>query len=72
VTDTTLVSSPSIDISLEYIGESEKNTRGIGSMLRSQMGYDEQRLGIRSQGILIPIVASYMVKHEGLGFDERV
>jgi hypothetical protein len=67
-----LVSSPSIDISLENIGDFEKHTRGIGSKLLRKMGYDGQGIGKRRQGILSPIVATPWVKHEGLGFDGRV
>jgi hypothetical protein len=32
----------------------------------------EKRNKERSEGILIPIVATPWVKHEGLGFDERM
>jgi len=36
------------------------------------MGYDGQGLRKTRQGILSPIVATPWVKHEGLGFDERM
>jgi hypothetical protein len=71
MTETTLVSSPSIDISQEKLGEFEKHTRGIGSKLLRKMGYDGQGLGKSRQGILSPIVATPWAKHEGLGFDGR-
>jgi hypothetical protein len=71
MTETTLVSSPSLDISQENFGEFEKHTRGIGSKLLRKMGYDGQGLGKRRQGILSPIVATLWVKHEGLGFNGR-
>jgi tuftelin-interacting protein 11 len=64
-----LVSSPSIEISLENIGDFEKHTKGIGSKILRKMGYDGQGLGKRSQGIISPIVATQRAKHEGLGFD---
>jgi hypothetical protein len=71
MTETTLVSSPSIDISQEKLGEFEKHTRGIGSKLLRKMGYDGQGIGKRRQGILSPIVVTPWAKHEGLGFDGR-
>jgi hypothetical protein len=67
--ETTLVSSSSIDISQEKLGEFEKHTRVIGSKLLRKMGYDVQGLGKRRQVILSPIVAMPRAKHEGLGFD---
>jgi hypothetical protein len=69
--ETILVSSPSICIPQEKLGEFEKHTRGIGSKLLRKMGYDGQGLGKRRQGILSPIVATPRAKHEGLGFDGR-
>jgi hypothetical protein len=66
---TTLVSSPFIDISQEHLGDFEKHTKGIGSKLLRQMGYDGQGLGKRRQGILSPIIVALRVKHEGLGLD---
>jgi hypothetical protein len=71
MTAKTLVSSPSIHISQENIGKFEKNTRGIGSKLLRNMGYHEQGIGKRIQGILSLIVTEHRVKHEGLGFDGR-
>jgi len=69
--ETTLVSSPFIDIFQEKLGEFEKHTRDIGSKLLRKMGYDGQGLGKRRQGILSPIVATPRVKHEGSSFDAR-
>jgi hypothetical protein len=66
MTKTTLVSSPSLDISQENFGEFENHTRGIGSKLLRNMGYDGQGLGKRRQGIISPIVVTLRVKHEGL------
>ena len=71
MTKTTLVSSPSIDIPQEQFGEFKKHTRGIGSKLLRQMGYDGQGLGEARQCILSPIVATTWVTYESLGFDGR-
>jgi hypothetical protein len=67
--DTTLVCSPSIDISHEELGEFENHTIGIGSKILRKMGYDGQGIGRRKQGILNPIIDMSWVKHEGLCFD---
>ena len=56
MTEITLVSSPSIDISKEDFGEFEKHTKGIGSKLLRKTGYQGQRLRKRNQGTLRPIV----------------
>jgi hypothetical protein len=69
--ESTLVRSPSINISLEKIGDFEKHTRGIGSMLLGKMSYDGQGIGKRRQRIIIPIVSMPRDKHEGLLFDGR-
>jgi len=69
--ETTFVRSPSIDISLENIGDFEKQTIGIGCKLLRKMGYHGQGLGKRRQGNLSPIVDTPWDKHEGLGFDGR-
>lgn len=66
--ETSMVSSPSLYLSQEHLGYFEKYTRGIGSNLLRQMGYDGQGKGNRSQGIVSPIVAELRMKHEGLGF----
>jgi hypothetical protein len=71
MTDTTFVSSLSIDVSQEKLGEFEKHTRGIGSKILWKMGYDGQGLGKMRHGILSPIVVTPWSKHEGLGFDGR-
>jgi len=71
VVESTLVRSPSINISLEKIGDFEKHTRGIGSMLLGKMSYDGQGLGKRREAILSPIVAIQREKNEGLGFHGR-
>jgi len=48
----TLVISPSIKISQEYLGEFEMHTRGIGLKFLRQASYDRQWLGKRIQCIL--------------------
>jgi hypothetical protein len=68
ITETSMVSSPSIDLSQEHLGEFEKHTKGIHSKLLRQMGYNGQGLGKRSQEIISTIIAEPRVKHEGLGF----
>jgi hypothetical protein len=69
MTETTLVSSHSLDISQENFGEFENHTIGIGLKFLNQMGYDGKGIVKRKQGILIPIVAKQRVKHEVIGFD---
>lgn len=44
MTETAMVTSPFLDIPREHLGEFEKHTRGIGSKLSRQIGYDGQRL----------------------------
>jgi tuftelin-interacting protein 11 len=64
-----MVNSPSKTLPHETFDDFEKNTRGIGSKLMRQMGYDGQGLGKEGEGIVIPIVSQQRPKHEGLGFD---
>jgi hypothetical protein len=61
MTQSILVNSPYNIFSQETFCDFEKHTRGIGSKVTRQMGYD-------GQGIQIPIIAQQRPKHEGLGF----
>jgi hypothetical protein len=72
MTETTLVSSPSIDISQDNIGEFKNHTRGISSKVLRKMCYNGQGIEKRRKGILIPIVATSWVNNEGSSFDSRV
>jgi len=45
MTKTTLVTSPSLDLSQENLGNFENHTRGIGSKLLRKIGYDRQGIG---------------------------
>jgi hypothetical protein len=67
--ETNMVRSPSLDLFQETFDHFEKHTRGIGSKLLRQMGYDRQGLGKRRQGILSAIVAKPRAKHEVLRFN---
>jgi len=71
ITETTLLSSPSVDVLEDKLGEFEKHTKGTISKLLNKMGYDGQCLRKRRQGILIPIEVTPWAKHEFLGFDGR-
>jgi hypothetical protein len=54
------------------LGEFENHIRGIGSKLLRKMGYYGKGIGKTRQGILGPIVATPLVKHEDLGFDVKM
>jgi hypothetical protein len=45
--ETTLVTSPSVDISREKLDEFEKHNRGVGSKILRKMGCDAQGIGNR-------------------------
>jgi len=71
MTKTTLISSPSVEISLEWIGDFEIHIIGIGSKILRKMGYDGKMIDKRGQWILSPIIIAHRDKHECLGFDGR-
>jgi len=68
---TTLVRSPFVYISQEWLGEFENNSRGIGYKLLMQMVYDGQGIWKRKQGIVSLITIEMRFKHEGLDFNGR-
>jgi len=68
MTMSNMVNSPSNTLSQETFGDFEKNTRGIGSKIMRQMGYDDQGIVKDGQGILLPIVAQQRSKNEVLRF----
>ena len=51
-----------------YIGSFEKHTRGIGSKLMSNMGYEGKGLDKHAQGIVEPIMVEERPKYLGLGY----
>jgi hypothetical protein len=55
--DISMVISPSKDISQDSFGVFENHTRGIGSKLMRQVGYNGQGTSKKGQGIMIPIIA---------------
>jgi hypothetical protein len=67
--ETNLVSSPSLEIPQDNLGEFEMHTKGIGSKLLREMGYNGQGLGRRRKDIISPIVVESGVKPKSLGFN---
>ena len=71
MTTTSMVISPSLDISQNHLSDFENHTSGIISKLLREVGYYGQGIRNISQVILRLIVAKMRVKHEGLKFDGK-
>jgi hypothetical protein len=55
----------------ECFGGFENHTRGIGSKLLLEMGYEGKGLGKHAQGIVEPIFVEEIPKYCGLGYERR-
>ncbi|KAH9291701.1 hypothetical protein KI387_043110, partial [Taxus chinensis] len=69
VSMTTLNSSPKANLdSTIVLGEFEKHTKGIGSKILNNMGFNGINLGKNNQGITNPILVEERPRYAGLGY----
>ena len=61
----------SISSQNECFGSFERHTRGIGSKLLMNMGYEGKGLGKHAQGIFEPIVVKERPMYLGLGYGQH-